>query len=91
MDVIRECAEAWERLVTGKVATGDVSMYVLRISVMHPRAYADNARSTNTTVAQSAERVDPSQIPPLPPHQDLPPEKIDASIDKWFFISGASA
>lgn len=47
--------------------------------------------STNLTVQQSADRIEPSQLPPLPPNQDLPPEKIDSSIDKWFFISGASA
>lgn len=47
--------------------------------------------STNVAVQQSPSRVDPSQLPPLPPNQDLPAEKIDASIDKWFFISGASA
>lgn len=49
------------------------------------------SRSTNTNVPQSPSRVDPSQLPPLPPHEELPAEKIDASIDKWFFISGASA
>lgn len=47
--------------------------------------------STNVTVQHSPSRVAPESLPPLPPHQDLPPEKIDASIDKWFFISGASA
>lgn len=25
MDVIRECAEAWDRLITGKTAPGSVS------------------------------------------------------------------
>lgn len=29
MDVVRECAEAWERLITGKTQPGDVSTYVL--------------------------------------------------------------
>ncbi|KAL6891222.1 inorganic pyrophosphatase [Trichoderma longibrachiatum] len=72
MDVIRECAEAWERLITGKTQPGSVS-------------------TTNVTVQHSPSRVAPESLPPLPPHQDLPPEKIDASIDKWFFISGASA
>ncbi|KAL7798545.1 inorganic pyrophosphatase [Trichoderma ceciliae] len=72
MDVIRECAEAWERLITGKTAPGSVS-------------------TTNVTVHHSPSRIAPESLPPLPPHQDLPPEKIDASIDKWFFISGASA
>ncbi|KFA70511.1 hypothetical protein S40285_00604 [Stachybotrys chlorohalonatus IBT 40285] len=72
LDVIRECAEAWDRLITGKTQPGGVSI-------------------TNTTVSQSNERVAPDQLPPLPPNQDLPPEKIDSSIDKWFFISGAAA
>lgn len=47
--------------------------------------------STNTTVAHSPSRVEPNNLPPLPAHQELPAEKIDSSIDKWFFISGASA
>ncbi|KAJ2973418.1 hypothetical protein NQ176_g6618 [Zarea fungicola] len=72
VDVIRECAEAWERLITGKTAPGGVS-------------------TTNVTVAHSPSRVGADQLPPLPPHQELPAEKIDSSIDKWFFISGASA
>lgn len=50
-----------------------------------------NCSSTNLTVANSTSRVSPDQLPPLPAHQELAPEKIDASIDKWFFISGAAA
>ncbi|KAF6805520.1 inorganic pyrophosphatase [Colletotrichum sojae] len=72
MDVVRECAEAWERLITGKTQAGSVS-------------------TANATVSQSPARISADQLPPLPAHQDLPAEKIDASIDKWFFISGASA
>ncbi|AEO53550.1 hypothetical protein MYCTH_2295040 [Thermothelomyces thermophilus ATCC 42464] len=72
MDVIRECNEAWEKLITGKTA-------------------ASNIATTNLTVAHSTSRVSPDQLPPLPQNQDLPPAPIDASIDKWFFISGASA
>ncbi|KAK4093376.1 hypothetical protein Purlil1_2533 [Purpureocillium lilacinum] len=72
MDVIRECGEAWERLITGKTPAGGVSI-------------------ANTTVSRSQGRLAPEQLPALPPNQDLPPEKIDSSIDKWFFISGASA
>jgi inorganic pyrophosphatase len=49
------------------------------------------ARSTNLTVSHSTSRVSPDQLPPLPQNQELPPAPIDASIDKWFFISGASA
>ncbi|KAL2124637.1 hypothetical protein VTJ04DRAFT_1002 [Mycothermus thermophilus] len=72
MDVIRECNEAWEKLITGKTQPGNISL-------------------TNLTVGHSASRVAPEQLPPLPQNQDLPPAPIDASIDKWFFISGASA
>ncbi|KAI9904860.1 hypothetical protein N3K66_001389 [Trichothecium roseum] len=72
MDVVRECSEAWERLITGKTDPAGVAI-------------------ANTTVGNSPSRVAPDQLPQLPPHQDLLPEKIDASIDKWFFISGASA
>ncbi|KAK8138663.1 Inorganic pyrophosphatase [Apiospora sp. TS-2023a] len=71
-DVIRECGEAWERLITGKTAPGGVS-------------------TTNLTAANSPSRISQDQLPPLPSNQELPAEKIDASIDKWFFISGAAA
>lgn len=43
------------------------------------------------TVAHSPSRIEPSQLPPIPANENLPAEKIDSSIDKWFFISGASA
>ncbi|KAM3529707.1 hypothetical protein MY4038_005295 [Beauveria bassiana] len=72
LDVIRECGEAWERLITGKTPAGDVSI-------------------ANVTVSHSPARITPDQLPPLPANQEIPPEKIDSSIDKWFFISGASA
>ncbi|PHH60111.1 hypothetical protein CDD81_2113 [Ophiocordyceps australis] len=71
MDVIRECSEAWERLITGKTSPGSVS-------------------TANMTVAHSPNRITPDQLPNLPADENLPPEKIDGSIDKWFFISGAS-
>ncbi|TQS31561.1 hypothetical protein Golomagni_08150, partial [Golovinomyces magnicellulatus] len=67
MDVIRECGEAWDRLITGKTAPGEVS-------------------TTNVTVQHSPSRVSPDQLPPIPANQEIAPEKIDASIDKWFFI-----
>ncbi|KAL8370611.1 hypothetical protein RB595_000807 [Gaeumannomyces hyphopodioides] len=72
MDVIRECSEAWERLITGKVQPGNIS-------------------TTNLAISHSPSVVTPDRLPPMPANQNLPPEKIDASIDKWFFISGASA
>ncbi|KAI0526056.1 inorganic pyrophosphatase [Xylaria bambusicola] len=71
MDVIHECGEAWEKLITGKTASGGIS-------------------TTNLTVSQSPSRVTPDQLPPIPPNENLAPEPIDSSIDKWFFISGAA-
>ncbi|CAK7265236.1 Inorganic pyrophosphatase [Sporothrix epigloea] len=71
-EVIAECADAWERLITGKTPAGGVD-------------------TTNLAVAHSPSRVSPDQLPSIPAHQELPAEKIDSSIDKWFFISGASA
>ncbi|KAK3329010.1 inorganic pyrophosphatase [Apodospora peruviana] len=72
MDVVRECSEAWEKLITGKTAPNGIS-------------------TTNLTVAHSPARITTDQLPPLPVNQDIPPAPIDSSIDKWFFISGASA
>ncbi|KAI0398453.1 inorganic pyrophosphatase [Xylariaceae sp. FL0594] len=71
MDVIRECAEAWEKLITGKTQPGGIS-------------------TTNLTVQHSPSRVSPEQLPPIPANENLAPEPIDSSIDKWFFISGAA-
>jgi inorganic pyrophosphatase len=72
MDVIRECAEAWDRLLTGKTQPGGVS-------------------TTNLTVSSSPSRIEPNQLPPIPANEEIAPAKIDSSIDKWFFISGAAA
>ncbi|KAI1190507.1 inorganic pyrophosphatase [Nemania serpens] len=72
MDVIHECAEAWEKLITGKTQPGGIS-------------------TTNLTVSHSPSRVTRDQLPPIPPSENLAPEPIDSSIDKWFFISGAAA
>jgi inorganic pyrophosphatase len=47
-------------------------------------------RSTNVTVPNSQDRVDPSKLN-IPKGEDKAPAPIDPSIDKWFYISGASA
>ncbi|KAK3337279.1 putative inorganic pyrophosphatase [Cercophora scortea] len=81
MDVVRECSEAWEKLITGKTPADGISTTdMLTASI-----------STNLTVTHSPSRVSPDQLPPLPPNENLTPAPIDSSIDKWFFISGASA
>lgn len=45
--------------------------------------------SANTTVGHSADRVEHSSLN-VPQGDNKPAAPIDASIDKWFFISGAS-
>ena len=49
-----------------------------------------SAYSTNTSVPHSKDRTDPSKLS-IPEHEDVAPAPIDSSIDKWFYISGASA
>ncbi|KAL1585922.1 Inorganic pyrophosphatase [Cladosporium halotolerans] len=71
MDVVRECAEAWEKLISGKTPKGDISL-------------------TNTSVAHSNDRVEASTLN-IPKGEEKAPAPIDPSIDKWFYISGASA
>ena len=56
-----------------------------------PENNADYLIRTNITVDSSNSKVSPAQLPPLPANQNLPAAPIDSSIDKWFFISGASA
>ena len=46
--------------------------------------------STNVTVANSPDRADPKSLN-IPRGEDKAPAPIDPSIDKWFYISGASA
>ena len=48
------------------------------------------ASSTNVLVPNSPHRVDPKTLN-IPRHEDKTPAPIDPSIDKWFYISGASA
>lgn len=64
-EVIRECNEAWEKLVAGKADPNGVNL-------------------TNATLATA------SQVE-VPAGEHHAPAPIDKSIDKWFFISGASA
>lgn len=65
--------------------------YVSTLADIEVTMITDFISSTNLTVSHSPSRVNPEQLPPLPPSEEVPPEKIDASIDKWFFISGAAA
>lgn len=68
-EVIRECSEAWERLIKGQVEKGDIDL-------------------TNTTLEDSASYSESVEVPVAEFKADEP---IDKSIDKWFYISGASA
>jgi inorganic pyrophosphatase len=50
----------------------------------------DSIDSTNTLVQHSNDRVEASSLN-IPKHEEKAPAPIDSSIDKWFYISGASA
>ncbi|WZH49543.1 inorganic pyrophosphatase [Fusarium acuminatum] len=71
LDVVRECGEAWERLITGKTP---LAVFPLPTSLSRTLLLASPQRASSSARQRGA-----------------PAEKIDASIDKWFFISGASA
>ena len=51
---------------------------------------ADLDHSANTTVPHSNDRTDATKLN-IPKGDNQPPAPIDPSIDKWFYISGASA
>jgi inorganic pyrophosphatase len=46
--------------------------------------------SANTLVQHSNDRVEASSLN-IPKNEEKAPAPIDPSIDKWFYISGASA
>jgi inorganic pyrophosphatase len=85
MDIVRECAEAWEKLVTGKTAKDDLSLYA-------PSEYTRTLRLThhraNTTVSHSPDRANANEFN-IPQGENKAPAAIDPSMDKWFYISGA--
>ena len=37
MDVVRECGEAWEKLITGKTPSGGISTYVYLLPCLGTR------------------------------------------------------
>ncbi len=70
-EVIRECNEAWEKLISGKsIDSKGIDL-------------------TNTTLDTTPTFSDSESLS-IPENQGLPPAPIDKSVDKWFFISGAS-
>jgi inorganic pyrophosphatase len=85
MDIVRECAEAWEKLATGKTPKEDLSLYVH--TPLAPMNIANVSR-VNTTVSHSPERTEASSLN-IPQGENKAPGPIDPSIDKWFYISGA--
>lgn len=57
---------------------------------MKREAETDFMYSTNTAVSHSNDRVEASTLN-IPQGENKAPAPIDPSIDKWFYISGASA
>jgi len=70
-DVIHECADAWEKLISGKAAAGDISL-------------------ATTQTEASINPADAGKVAAIPQGENLPPAPIDGTVDKWFFISGAT-
>lgn len=91
LEVIRECSDAWERMITGKQQPGDISLYVDPLDPSFLcQAESDIYYRANATNINSPDRVDQSQLRNIPKGEHLLPAPIDGSVDKWFFISGAA-
>jgi len=58
MDIVRECAEAWEKLVAGKTAKGDIAL--ANATVAHSADKVD----TSTLNIPAGENKSPAPIDP---------------------------
>ena len=87
MDVVRECAEAWEKLITGKTQPGKISLYASNAEPNDGKLIQCGRK--NLTVQHSPDRVQPNSVH-VPHGEELPPAPIEGFYDKWFFISGAA-
>ncbi|ORY07742.1 inorganic diphosphatase [Basidiobolus meristosporus CBS 931.73] len=76
-DVVLETHEAWKRLITGAIP---------------PKGELYDLALQNTTVEGSPYKVtvDDDSYKSIPADSRKAPAPIDSSIDKWFYISGAS-
>ncbi|OZJ06844.1 Inorganic pyrophosphatase [Bifiguratus adelaidae] len=76
-DVVTECHEAWKRLITGAIPRSS-DKYDIQLA--------------NVAVESSPYRVgtEDATYRAIPAASSLPPAPIDASVDKWFFISGTT-
>ncbi|KAI9106165.1 inorganic pyrophosphatase [Phlyctochytrium arcticum] len=74
-EVIKECNEAWHGLITKAVSNKGDGFEVT---------------TANTTVSDSPYKVgaDSAEVKAVPAASPKPAAPIDASVDKWFFISG---
>ncbi|KAJ3169854.1 Inorganic pyrophosphatase [Geranomyces variabilis] len=74
-EVIHECAESWKRLIHREVPNPG-------------EGYKINVE--NTAVEKSPYQIstDSAEYKAIPAAAGKPPGPIDASVDKWFFISG---
>lgn len=90
LEVVRECSDAWERLITGKQRPGDINRYAFRCSDCFLQQTDLFDASANVLNENSPDRVESSALNNIPRGENLPPAAIDGSVDKWFFISGAA-
>jgi inorganic pyrophosphatase len=62
----------------------------LKLGPIEEEPVANAQLSANTLVQHSNDRVEASSLN-IPENEEKAPAPIDPSIDKWFYISGASA
>lgn len=60
MDVVRECAEAWEKLITGKTTPGDVSLTNVTVKNSPSRVGTEQLPNLPQNQELQAAPIDPS-------------------------------
>ncbi|KAJ5153352.1 Inorganic pyrophosphatase [Penicillium canariense] len=80
-EVIKECSDAWEKLISGKTSAGDISLYVELYSPLW-KMYWTLANSflcsANTQLEEN--RAEPSQVAAIPRGENLPPPPLTAAL-----------
>ncbi|KAI8821732.1 putative IPP1-inorganic pyrophosphatase [Fimicolochytrium jonesii] len=73
-EVVHECYEAWHRLIKKEIPN---------------KGEGYDITTVNTNVAESPYKVgtDSAELKAIPAAAPQPPAPIDASIDKWFYLS----
>lgn len=92
-EIIHECHEAWIKLIYGKPGPGDISLANTTVQGFEGCMDSTKERQKIDSEAENMRKdleAKDSSLKNFPRDKERPPGIIDKSIDKWFYISGAS-